>query len=112
VQRTALSTSRHEENLICEACSVSSRDDTIGIKNTGSWRGDMSAEAKVRVRLTGRSRHEFPVPVNLGDRLPHIGEIIEVPILGRIVPALVTETTSPICRGETIAYCVFASEVV
>ncbi len=65
---------------------------------------------KVRVRLAGRRGYEPPVSLPLGDQLPHIGDVIDVPLADRKVRAEVTATSPPICRGPLVIYFVFASE--
>ncbi len=66
---------------------------------------------KARVKLTGHKLHEHPVSLTQCDRLPHIGDVIEVPLADRVVRACVTLTTPPMCRSnDSIEYVVYASE--
>ena len=65
---------------------------------------------QLRLRLAGHRGYEPPISLPPGD-LPHIGELIEVPLPDRIVRAQVTSTTPPICRGgDVVTYLVFATE--
>jgi len=65
---------------------------------------------KIRLRLAGRRGYEPPVSLSLGDQLPHIGDVIDVPLADRRVRAQVTATSAPICRGPIVMYIVFANE--
>jgi hypothetical protein len=84
----------------------------VEINAAHSWtRGKMSTILKVRVKLTGCKLHEQPVSLAPSDRLPHIGEYIEIPLGDRLVRACVTSTTPPMCRSnDSITYVVYASE--
>lgn len=67
---------------------------------------------KVRVRLAGSKVYERPVSLPLGEHLPHIGDLIEVSLLYRVVRAQVTSVSPPICRGGAqVEYYVYASEI-
>lgn len=72
----------------------------------------MSMILRARVKLTGHNVHEQAVPLAPGGRLPHIGDVIAIPLGDRVVRACVTLTTPPMCRGnDSIMYVVYASEV-
>jgi hypothetical protein len=71
----------------------------------------MNISTKVRLRLNDRARHELPVLLNLTGEVPQVGEVINVQVPDRTVRARVTNTSAPLCRGEAITYCVFATEV-
>ena len=64
-------------------------------------------DVRLRIRFAGRRGYEQPVS---WDQLPHIGDVIEVPLAGRKVRVEVTATSPPICRGPLVTYFVFASE--
>ena len=67
---------------------------------------------KVRLRLAGRKVYEQPVSLLLGNQLPKIGDLIEVPHGGHPVRAQVTSTSAPICReGDLVTYLVYACEL-
>ena len=56
--------------------------------------------------------HELPVLMDLGGQVPQIGDILEVPMLSRIIRARVSyalPTTTP--RGLAVIHDVYANEV-
>jgi hypothetical protein len=57
---------------------------------------------QIRVRLAGCGRYEHASSFELRDQVPHIGDVIEVPLADRMVRAQVVSASPPICRGEDI----------
>jgi hypothetical protein len=67
---------------------------------------------KVRLKLSGRQRHEWPVSLATRNNLPNVGDFIEVPCGGRTIRAYVTSTSPPVSRGnDSLVYVVYANEV-
>jgi hypothetical protein len=66
---------------------------------------------QIRVRLAGCRRYEHAASFELRDQVPHIGDVIEVPLADRVVRAQVISTSPPICRGDDIVtYLLYANE--
>jgi hypothetical protein len=68
----------------------------------------------VWVRLLHWSSYEPPVTMDLGGRLPQMGDVIEVPIGGRTIRARVTQIHSPErqTRGAVgMVHDVYADEI-
>ena len=66
----------------------------------------------VWVRPLHWSSHEPPVTMDLGGRLPQVGDVIEVPIAGRTVSARVVHIRSPETRtGAGVVHDIYADEI-
>ncbi len=65
----------------------------------------------VWVRPLHWSSHEPPVTMDLGGRLPQVGDVIEVPIGGRPIRARVTQIHSPERQTRGAVHDVYADEI-
>jgi hypothetical protein len=65
----------------------------------------------IRLQFTGRVGYEASILKPLDNLLPHIGDVVEVFVDGRVISARVTDTTPPICRAGPVTYVAFVSEI-
>ena len=65
----------------------------------------------VHVKLIGQSVHELPVLMDLGGRVPEIGDFLEIPMLNRVIRARVAYLLPATYRGLAVIHDVYTNEV-